>query len=146
VPPPPELVGGLARWALGPHPLLDAVLLPAMLLLALLLLLALWAVRAAKVALLLTAVGVALLWLRERVSGRPGGPGGRSDRYRRVMASRGWRRRRAAAIRRAGRRCEACGARGPLDVHHVSYAHLGAERPHELRALCPDCHGRLHLR
>jgi 5-methylcytosine-specific restriction endonuclease McrA len=60
------------------------------------------------------------------------------------MQSSGWRRRRAQAIRRAGRRCQQCGAGGPLDVHHRSYGHLGDERPYELVALCPDCHGQVH--
>ena len=44
-------------------------------------------------------------------SGGAGGPA-HTERYRAVMGSGGWRRRRAAAIRRAGRRCQRCGARG----------------------------------
>jgi hypothetical protein len=75
-----------------------------------------------------------------------GGAGGHSDRYRRTMQSAGWRRRRAQAIRRAGRRCEECGAGGALDVHHTSYAHLGNERPYELAVLCPTCHQAAHGR
>jgi len=66
--------------------------------------------------------------------------------YRRTMQSAGWRRRRAQAIRRAGHRCQECGARGSLDVHHTTYVHLGAERDNELLALCVRCHGREHGR
>ena len=62
------------------------------------------------------------------------------------MGSGGWRRRRAAAIRRAGRRCQRCGARGPLDVHHLTYRTLGRERPGDLLALCESCHGAVHGR
>jgi hypothetical protein len=75
-----------------------------------------------------------------------GGAGGHTMLYRRTMQSTGWRRRRAQAIRRAGHRCEECGARGPLDVHHLSYRHLGDERPYELTVLCPACHQAVHRR
>jgi hypothetical protein len=86
-------------------------------------------------------------WRRWRAP-RPGGAGDRAHtaRYRAVMASGGWRRRRAAAIRRAGRRCQRCGVRGPLDVHHLTYRRLGRERPGDLLALCESCHGALHGR
>jgi hypothetical protein len=82
-------------------------------------------------------------WWRPR---RPEGPGGHSVAYRAVMASAGWRRRRARAVRRAGRRCQRCGARGPLDVHHLTYRTLGRERPGDLLAVCERCHGVLHGR
>jgi len=143
---------GAARWLLV-H---GGALLPVALALCVLGVLAgtasLWFLQGAR---LLAAVWVwwrAWAWWRS-CSGpspdRPGGAGGHrepSDRYRRVMASPGWRRRRAQTIRRAGRRCQACGRRGPLDVHHLSYAHLGDERPDELIALCGPCHSRLHGR
>lgn len=83
-------------------------------------------------------------WWRARSSGHPGGTGGHSDRYEAVMQSAGWRRRRAQAIRRAGHRCQECGARGRLDVHHMTYSHLGAERPWQLAALCKTCHQAVH--
>ena len=73
-----------------------------------------------------------------------GGPREHSLEYQAVMQSAGWRHRRSQAIRRAGRRCQECGAAGPLDVHHLSYAHLGDERPWELVAVCERCHARLH--
>jgi hypothetical protein len=87
-------------------------------------------------------------WWRSRRPGGAGGAGGHahSGRYRAVMGSAGWRRLRAATIRRAGRRCERCGARGPLDAHHLTYARLGRERPGDLLAVCERCHGVLHGR
>lgn len=78
-------------------------------------------------------------WWRRR-----GGAGGHSERYEAVMQSAGWRRRRSQAIRRAGRRCQECGARGPLDVHHTTYRNLGAERPWQLAVLCKTCHQAQH--
>ena len=150
----PELVRTVATWALGPHPTLSAVALPLLLTTAALLLLALWVVQGARLAILVAIAGGALLWLRDRAHGgvpgvalRPsGGHRGRSARYQAVMRSAGWRRRRSRALRAAGRRCQECGAGGPLDVHHLSYAHLGDERPYELAVLCEACHGRLHGR
>jgi hypothetical protein len=79
-----------------------------------------------------------------RHPGGAGGARGHSLEYQAVMQSAGWRRRRSQALRAAGRRCQECGAAGPLDVHHLSYAHLGDERPWELAALCPACHQRHH--
>jgi hypothetical protein len=148
----PELVHAAAVWALGPHPILSAVALPLLLATAALMLLALWVVQGARLALVAALAGGALLWLRERAQRGgtgftpSGGRGGRSARYQGVMQSVGWRRRRSRAIRRAGRRCQACGARGPLDVHHLTYARLGREAPGDLRVLCPACHERLHGR
>ena len=91
----------------------------------------LWFLQGARI---IAAVWIwrrAWAWWRSRSGSspdRPGGGGGHrkhSDRYRRVMASPGWRRRRSQTIRHAGRRCQKCGQRGRLDVHHLSYAHLG---------------------
>ena len=92
-----------------------------------------------------SGAGRGLVARRPRRPGDAGGPA-HTERYRAVMGSGGWRRRRAAAIRRAGRRCQRCGARGPLDVHHLTYRRLGRERPGDLLAVCERCHGALHGR
>jgi hypothetical protein len=43
-----------------------------------------------------------------------------------------------------GLKCEDCGNRHPkwFEVHHLTYAHIGAERMSELRLLCPECHDK----
>jgi HNH endonuclease len=82
--------------------------------------------------------------LRERR--HRGGAGDHSAEYAAYMQSPEWRRRRATILRQHGRRCQECGARGPLDVHHVTYRDLGNERPWQLAALCPDCHRKAHGR
>ena len=117
--------------------------------------LALWVVQGARLAVLVAIAGGALLWLRDRALGGvpsvpptpSGGRGGRSARYQAVMRSVGWRRRRARALRAAGRRCQTpgCTARA-VDVHHVTYDRLGYERPGDLLAVCEPCHDRLHGR
>lgn len=64
--------------------------------------------------------------------------------YQDYLASRWWKVRRLKAIRKAGFQCEQCGTRGLLEVHHLSYQRLGAERDKDLRALCPPCHRAAH--
>jgi hypothetical protein len=57
------------------------------------------------------------------------------------MASERWNRKRKQAVRHYRGTCMACGATGvPLDIHHVRYDNLGAERMRDLVALCRPCH------
>lgn len=50
-------------------------------------------------------------------------------------------------LERARRRCEECGAGGPLHVHHVEHWAVAPARRHDpenLRALCVNCHAAAH--
>ena len=49
----------------------------------------------------------------------------------------GWAGARAATIERDGHACVACGARSPLEVHHLQGA---SRRPEHLVTLCRGCH------
>jgi hypothetical protein len=138
----------LATWVLRHG---DALVLPAFVLLLLVagfFCVLAWLQGGARVIVAVWVWRRALAWWRTRSpAGRPGGAGGHGEHsgfYRAVMGSGRWRRRRAAAIRRAGRRCQRCGARGPLDVHHLTYRRLGRERPGDLVAVCERCHSALH--
>ena len=133
-----------AWWFANGHAFLPAVAALCFLL-ALLIATYLWFLQGSRIVAAAWVWRRAWRWWRARCLG---GAGGRahSERYRAVLASGGWRRRRAAAIRRAGRRCQRCGARGPLDVHHLTYRTLGRERPGDLLALCESCHGAVHGR
>lgn len=52
-------------------------------------------------------------------------------------------RRRMLAV--AGYRCQRCGGSGlRLDVHHLTYDHLGLEPEADLQVLCFVCHGAEH--
>lgn len=51
-----------------------------------------------------------------------------------------WRCRRNEVIRRQGFRCARCEREMRLQVRHLSYEHLGDERPDGLVALCRMCH------
>lgn len=55
-----------------------------------------------------------------------------------------WRRVRQAAIADRLGRCEECGSRDQLHVHHLFYDRIGAEEVEDLQVLCRDCHGWLH--
>ena len=43
-------------------------------------------------------------------------------------------------MRRAKNRCEICGERDGLQVHHLNYDRLGHELPGDLKVVCQGCH------
>lgn len=52
---------------------------------------------------------------------------------------------RSAALRRDGWRCQRCGARSQLDVHHLRFrAHGGDDTLDNLIVLCRKCHQCVH--
>lgn len=55
-----------------------------------------------------------------------------------------WRRVRNKALSTSGFRCSACGTNKRLQVHHLTYAHLGHEHKKDLKVLCYNCHHLLH--
>ena len=55
-----------------------------------------------------------------------------------------WQAQRRRAWLRADYACEQCGARAELNIHHVHYRTLGAERPDDLIVLCSTCHREEH--
>lgn len=63
------------------------------------------------------------------------------DAYLRTDA---WQRRRQAALRRAGHKCQVCGRTTGLQVHHNTYERLGCEANTDLVVLCAGCHGLFH--
>lgn len=72
-----------------------------------------------------------------------------TDDYWKYLGSAAYRKRRAAVLERANKRCERCGIRaGPdsvaLEVNHKTYERLGNERLDDLEALCPNCHAEFH--
>ena len=55
-----------------------------------------------------------------------------------------WRLRRRIWILRAGARCQRCGSRRRLTIHHRTYQRLGHERRGDVTVLCWNCHRRHH--
>lgn len=66
------------------------------------------------------------------------------DEYETYLGSADWQRRRAKVMRRADGICEGCLTNSVEEVHHLTYAHVGAEFAFELIAVCRRCHERLH--
>ena len=64
--------------------------------------------------------------------------------YRQYLRSAAWRRKRAAVILRAEGKCERCRRWPVVNVHHLSYARVGAEPLEHLLGVCSRCHKELH--
>jgi len=64
--------------------------------------------------------------------------------YSDFLASPEWRLQRAATLRRAGGRCQACNKEKKLYVHHRTYERRGDEAADDLLALCFECHAAVH--
>lgn len=63
-----------------------------------------------------------------------------SAEYERYMKSPEWYEKRQLLLVMADCRCERCGYRQDLEVHHLTYERLGNELPDDLQVLCVECH------
>lgn len=66
--------------------------------------------------------------------------------YRYYLTTASWQRKRQAALKAAGDRCQKCGTTQRLQVHHLSYDRVGQERLDDLQVLCRGCHELTHGR
>ena len=57
-----------------------------------------------------------------------------------------WQEVRRRKLKQAGYKCEACGEKTKLDIHHKTYERLGKERLDDLQALCRPCHVKAEKR
>lgn len=64
--------------------------------------------------------------------------------YRQYLQTPEWRTRRRHALEHADHRCQRCGSRYRLEVHHRTYERRGAERLDDLVVLCANCHREEH--
>lgn len=64
--------------------------------------------------------------------------------YNNYIKSDKWHWIREEKFKKAGYKCEICGAVKNLDVHHVTYKRLGREKMSDLAVLCRKCHKTLH--
>lgn len=62
------------------------------------------------------------------------------ERYKAYLQSDWWHQNRKVALERADKKCECCKSPIDIEVHHLTYEHLGFERAHELVCLCKRCH------
>ncbi len=66
--------------------------------------------------------------------------------YRQYLKTRHWQKTRVAALKRANRKCQLCGCRQGIEVHHNSYSRRGRELAGDLIVLCEGCHSIFHER
>jgi len=66
------------------------------------------------------------------------------DWYTDYLQSDAWRAKRTQALKRDKGLCQGCLDRPATQVHHLTYAHVGAELLFELISICDDCHERAH--
>jgi len=65
--------------------------------------------------------------------------------YAEYLQTEHWQRVTESAKRRAGFKCQVCGAKGgELNTHHNTYDNKGAELPEDLVVLCKNCHALFH--
>lgn len=67
-----------------------------------------------------------------------------AERYQAHLLSQKWQKLRELVFRRSDGICEGCGVRPAVQVHHLSYEHVGEEFLWELAAVCMTCHERIH--
>ena len=66
-----------------------------------------------------------------------------SREYTRYLRSKRWLRKRREVLEIAGWECQGCGVphdEEPLEVHHLTYDHLGHEPLEDLAVVCHVCH------
>jgi hypothetical protein len=66
------------------------------------------------------------------------------QRYYQHLASPQWQELRRRVFERSRGLCEGCGQNKAVQVHHLSYDHMGDEFLFELAAVCLTCHERIH--
>ena len=65
--------------------------------------------------------------------------------YEKYLKSAHWLKTRKAKLASCNYRCEKCSGSCKLEVHHRTYANLGAERLKDLQVLCEVCHKWVHF-
>lgn len=68
----------------------------------------------------------------------------RSIPYEAYLKTPYWRELREVVLQQRRGRCESCGQRERLQVHHKCYERLGFENLSDLEVLCADCHAAVH--
>lgn len=64
--------------------------------------------------------------------------------YAKYLNSVHWKNTRKKKLIQTEFRCEKCGSREKLQVHHLTYENIGAEYLEDLQVLCASCHTKVH--
>lgn len=65
--------------------------------------------------------------------------------YEKYPASPEWKKKREKVLARSSRICKGCEEREAIQVHRLSYEHMGDEYLFELVAVCEACYEKLHI-
>lgn len=65
--------------------------------------------------------------------------------YKEYIKSEKWKKKVAYIKEVRNNRCEVCGNKENLQVHHLTYKRLGKEKDEDLQLLCGGCHMKAHL-
>lgn len=65
-------------------------------------------------------------------------------KYKDYLKSKEWTEMKIDLIQNRGSKCENCGKKGNVDVHHLTYERLYKEDPEDLMLLCRSCHSKEH--
>lgn len=71
--------------------------------------------------------------------------GNSRENYEEYLTSKQWKQIRAMMFNKI-HKCQLCGSKENLEIHHNSYEHVGEEKNHleDLVVLCHDCHSLFH--
>jgi len=64
--------------------------------------------------------------------------------YNNFLLSEFWEKKREIILQEKGRRCETCGSKSNLQVHHLNYLNLGNESKDDVMVLCKKCHKEIN--
>ena len=64
--------------------------------------------------------------------------------YYKYIKTQAWEEMRQKVFRRDGYKCVICNEAKDLNVHHITYENLGAEKVSDLVTLCRNCHENIH--
>jgi 5-methylcytosine-specific restriction endonuclease McrA len=70
----------------------------------------------------------------------------RKKAYNQYIASKKWREFRSGILKERGFHCELCKSQKNLELHHLSYANFGFEKPEQVIILCENCHKKAHTK
>ena len=64
--------------------------------------------------------------------------------YKEYLETDHWKKTRKRALHRAKYKCQLCGSKENLNVHHNTYENRGQEKDEDLIVLCQECHAKFH--
>jgi len=64
--------------------------------------------------------------------------------YDEYLRSEHWQEVRKATLAAANNRCQWCGSRVALHIHHKTYDNIGHEHDDDLLVVCRECHDKIH--